>query len=111
MILYNTIVDTTLAAAGSTQADAAAVNSTVVVPTAASSDGTKGIKLPAGAAAGETVFVKNIAGSAVNLKVYSALSTGYINATAGSTAYTIAQNKTVLFVCLGSDSWVTLLTA
>jgi len=111
MINYNTIVDTTLVAAGSTQADATEIRATVAVPTAASTDGTKGVRLPAGVAAGETVFVKNIAGSAVALKVYSAASTGFINATAGSTAYSLAQNKSALFVNLGSDNWITLLTA
>ncbi len=98
----------TLAAAGSTQADATEITTNVVVPTAASTDGTKGVKLPANAAAGATVLIKSVAGSAVNLKVYSNLSTGFIDGTAGSTAATIAQGKAKLFVCVGADTWHSL---
>lgn len=112
MIGYNVTVDTALVAAGSTQADATAINASVVVPTAASTDGTKGVKLPAGAAKGEVVTVRNIAGSAVALKVYSAASTGFINGTAGSTAYSIAQSKTAQFINTdGVDGWIVLLSA
>lgn len=102
--------DVTVVAAGSTQTDATQLNASFVVPTAASTDGTKGVKLPV-AAPGAMVVIRNIAGSAVNLKVYSAYSTGFINATAGSTAYTIAQNKTVAFFCVGADNWIALLSA
>lgn len=102
------LTDTTVAAAGSTQADATELKAHINVPTSASVDGTKGVKLPANAGKGATVWVRNVAGSAVNLKVYSAVSTGFINGTAGSTAATIAQNKTTVFLCVGADDWISL---
>lgn len=110
-LMKDVSVSDTVAAAGSTQADATELTALVNIPTAASTDGTKGVKLPAGAAAGTVVFVRNRAGSAVNLKVYSNVSTGYIDGTAGSTANTIAQNKSKFYVCSGSDTWWTCLSA
>lgn len=101
-------VDQTVAAAGSTQSDATQLTALVNWPTAASTDGTKGVKLPVGCGKGTMVVVKNRAGSAVNLKVYSSVSTGYIDGTAGSTADTIAQAKAKVYFCLGSDSWITV---
>lgn len=108
MFAYNTIANSTLVAAGSTQTDATELTATVNLPTAASTDGTKGVKLPSNAQAGETVYVFNRAGSLVNLKVYSNLSTGTIDSVAGSTANTIAQNKGKLYVCFGNDVWVSV---
>jgi hypothetical protein len=102
------LVDEAIAATGSTQTDAAQLTANVNLPTAASTDGTKGVKLPAGAVKGTMVAVFNRAGSAVNLKVYSATSAGYIDATAGSTANTIAQTKGKVYFCMGSDNWRTV---
>lgn len=99
-----TSVDTALTATGSTQADAAAVQCGFSIATAASVDGTTGIKLPEWAGAGKTFIVKNADGAAA-CKIYSAKSTGYINGTGGSTAYSLAATKSALFVCVGSDTW------
>lgn len=98
----------TIAATGSTQADAAEISTQLVVPTAASTDGTKGVKLPPNAAAGAVVVIKNVSAGANNLKVYSNTSGGFIDGTAGSTAATVAQNKSKLFFCVGADTWHSL---
>lgn len=95
--------DTALAATGSTQADAATMQCDFNIATAASVDGTTGVKLPS---VGETAFIylKN-ADAAAAVKVYSNTSAGYINGTAGSTAYSLAATKTAMFVNVGSDTW------
>lgn len=102
------LIDVTVAAAGTNQATAAALTKHFNVPTAASTDGTKGVTLPAGAPAGTVVYVRNRSAGANNLNVYSATSGGTIDATAGSTANTIAQAKSKLYLCVGNDVWWTL---
>lgn len=96
-------VNAALAAAGSTQADAAVIRCSFNVATAASVDGTTGIKMPA-LGAGKSVIVKNADASAA-VKVYSNVSTGYINGTAGSTAYSLAAGKSAMFINVGADTW------
>lgn len=108
--MKDVLVDAAVVAAGSTQADALELKTNVAIPTAASTDGTKGVKLPPNAAAGAVVVVRNVA--AVNaLKIYSNVSTGFINGTAGSTAYSLAATKGAMFVCVGADTWHAILSA
>lgn len=92
-----------LTATGSTQADAATMQHDINIATAASVDGTTGVKLPS---VSKSVFLilKNADGAAA-CKVYSNVSTGTINGTAGSTAYSLAAGKTALFLGFGSDVW------
>lgn len=109
----DSFVDNVIAAAGSTQTDATVIHSSLVYPTAASTDGTKGVKLPANCAVGTEIKIFNRSGGANNLKVYTNLSTGYIDGTAGSTANTIAQNKGKVYALVdrtaaGAEYWVTV---
>lgn len=99
--------DVALAATGSTQADAAEMQCDFNVATAASVDGTTGVKLPA-FGKNAFVFLKN-ADAAAACKVYSNVSTGTINGTAGSTAYSLAATKSAMFVHVGADVWHAIL--
>ena len=89
----------TVAAAGSTQANAAAVSDGFTLVTAA--DGTKGVVLPA-AVAGRTVILKNNAGS--TLKVWPASGDG-INAITVDSNFTMLTVTACLFVAYDSTTW------
>jgi len=89
----------TVAAAGSTQTDAASVSDGFTLVSGA--DGTKGIKLPA-AVAGRTVILKN--GAAAILKVWPASGDG-INAITVDSNYVLAANTSSLLVAYDSTTW------
>ena len=89
----------TVAATGSTQANAAAVSDGFTLVSAA--DGTKGIVLPA-AIAGRTVILKN--GAAAILKVWPAVGDA-INAIAVDSNYVLAANTSSLLVAYDSTTW------
>lgn len=101
----------TVTAAGTTLATATVLGSNLnVVTTAAASTG---VSLPAAAAAGELVFVNNQGANA--LAVYPATSTGTINGgsagAAVSLAVTNSKTKNSMFVCMGSDVWISYVSA
>jgi hypothetical protein len=105
--------DNLVACAGTNQATATPLRGTYNLPTAASVDGTKGCKLPQDAPVGTAITIANRSGGANSLNVYTALSTGFIHATAGSTANTIAQNKVATYVLMerttaGVETWAKL---
>ena len=89
----------TVAATGSTQANAAAVSDGFTLVSAA--DGTKGIVLPA-AVAGRTIILKN--GAAAILKVWPAVGDA-INAIAVDSNYVLAANTSSLLVAYDSTTW------
>ena len=89
----------TVAATGSTQANAAAVSDGFTLVSAA--DGTKGVVLPA-AVAGRTVILKN--GAAAILKVWPASGDG-INAIAVDSNYVLAANTSSLLVAYDATTW------
>lgn len=101
-------VETGITATGSALADAYQLNAaTNAVATAAASTG---VKLPPNAAKGAEVFVVNQGANALN--VYPATSAGTINGGAAGAALSLAVTNYGLrsrkFVCLGSDTWVTV---
>jgi hypothetical protein len=89
----------TVAAAGSTQANAAAVSDGFTLVSAA--DGTKGVVLPA-AVAGRTIILKN--GAAAILKVWPAVGDG-INAIAVDSNYVLAANTSSLLIAYDATTW------
>jgi len=89
----------TVAAAGSTQANAAAVSDGFTLVSAA--DGTKGVVLPA-AVAGRTVILKNNANAV--LKVWPA-SGDAVNAIAADSNYVLAAYTSSLLVAYDSTTW------
>ena len=92
----------TVAAAGSTQANAAAVSDGFTLVTGA--DGTKGVVLPA-AVAGRTVILKNNAGS--TLKVWPAVGDG-INAITVDSNFTMATVTSCMLVAYDSTTWYSI---
>ena len=92
----------TVAAAGSTIADAAAVATHVTIVTAA--DATKGVKLPTGATTGEVYVISNSA--AAILKVYATSET--LNGVAGATGFSIAASKGAICVKSGAATWAVI---
>jgi hypothetical protein len=88
-----------VAAAGSTQGDAAALAEGINVVSAA--DGTKGVILPT-AVAGMVIIVKNTAAGA--LKIYPATG-GAINAVAANSAYSITNLTSSLLVASSTTQW------
>lgn len=88
-----------VAAAGSTQGDAAALAEGINVVSAA--DGTKGVILPT-AVAGMVIIVKNTAAGA--LKIYPATG-GAINAVAANGAYSITNLTSSLLVASSTTQW------
>jgi hypothetical protein len=96
----------TLAALGSTQADAAPLVKSFTTVTA--SDSTKGVLLPP-AAAGTAVLVKNtVAGQ--TLKVWPA-NADAVNALGANAAYVQAASAMVLFIPIDATTWYTLVSA
>lgn len=97
-----TIASATVAAAGDSQATAAAVAEGFTLVSA--SDGTKGVKLPA-AAEGQVCIIKN--NVAATLAVYP--NTGdAINAIAANTAITLANLVACVFVAYDATTWYTV---
>ena len=89
----------TVAATGSTQADAASVSDGFTLVSAA--DATKGVKLPA-AVAGRVVILKNNANAV--LKVWPA-SGDAVNAIAADSNYVLAAFTSSLLVAYDSTTW------
>jgi uncharacterized membrane protein len=88
-----------VAAAGSTQANAAALAEGLNVVSAA--DGTKGVRLPT-AVAGAVVIVKNTAAGA--LLIYPATG-GAINAVAANGSYSITNLTSTMLVASSTTQW------
>lgn len=88
-----------VAAAGSTQGDAAALAEGINVVSAA--DGTKGVILPT-AVAGMVIIVKNTAAGA--LKIYPATG-GAVNAVAANGAYSITNLTSSMLVASSTTQW------
>ena len=89
----------TVAATGSTQADAASISDGLTLVSAA--DATKGVKLPA-AIAGRTVIIKN--GANAVLKVWPATGDG-INAITVDYNYVLAANTSSLLIAYDATTW------
>lgn len=96
----------TLAAAGSTQSDAAQIVSQITTVSAA--DGTKGVKLPA-CAAGE-IFIIYSSVATNGLKVYPA-SGDDINDGTADAAVTIEGKTMAIFVGQDTGTWGAMFTA
>lgn len=92
----------TVAASGSSAADAAAITGDFQVVTAA--DGTKGVILPT-PVAGRRVFLKNNA--AAILKVYPN-DTGTINALSADAAISMASLTSCVFCASSTTAWFTI---
>jgi hypothetical protein len=92
----------TVAATGSTQANAAAVSDGFTLVSAA--DGTKGVRLPA-AIAGRTVILKNNA--AAVLKVWPS-SGDAINAIAADSNFTMTNLTACMYVAYDSTTWYSI---
>lgn len=97
------IKSSTVAAAGSTQANAAALSDGFNLVSAA--DGTKGVRLPA-AAAGRVVIIKNNT-SAQTLKVWPATGDA-INAVVADSNATMAGLTSWLMIAYDATTWYTV---
>ena len=95
--------ETTVAAAGSTSADAATLTGDSNMVTGA--DGTKGVILP-NVEANSMILVSNQAGSA--LKVYPPASGKLNGLTASSGSVSIAANKGGYFARLDNINWIAI---
>lgn len=94
----------TLAATGTTQADAAAVATTISRVTAA--DGAKGVKLPALASFPVGFEIQVVNSNQTNtLKLYSNAAGELINGVAGTTAFIIPAGFTVTFRKYDATNW------
>jgi hypothetical protein len=93
------VASATVAATGSTQANAAQLAGGFTLVSAA--DGTKGVKLPE-AAAGRVVILKN--GAAAILKVWPS-SGDAINAITADSNYVLASNTSSILVAYDSTTW------
>lgn len=89
----------TVAAAGSTIADAGALSGPFTVVTGG--DGTKGVQLP-DVAIGDFVFVHSDGGAS---KVYPPSSTGTINGGSAGAAVTVAADETAILYRFSSTAW------
>jgi hypothetical protein len=96
------VASATVAATGSTQADAAQLAGGFTLVSAA--DATKGVKLPA-AAAGRVVILKN--GANAVLKVWPATDDA-INAIAANSNYVLAANTSSILVAYDSTTWYSI---
>lgn len=92
-----------VAAAGSTDADAAAISAYGVVH-ATGADGTKGVKLPA-ASAGKVVIVKNADAANAILKVYPATGDKINSGTATTGSLNMAAKTATMLVALDDTDW------
>ena len=99
-----------VAATGSTQADAATIVASVSIVTAA--DGTKGVILPA-VGAGESVTIFN--NSASTLKVYpptgAAITVVGTSTGSANTAHSALTFKTVTYLCQSATQWFATVSA
>lgn len=96
----------TLAATGSTQADAAqVVTASGGLVTATAADATKGIVLPPSPAVGYVVEIKNVDNAV--LKVYPAVG-GTINVLSANAAISLAARVTAKFVATSATQWYTM---
>lgn len=101
----NSLSFQSVAAAGSTVADAGAIaagSGGLVLATGANA--TKGVKLPTGAA-GDWFTIKNDDAANAILKVYAA-SGGKINNGSADAALSMAAKTIATFYCIAADSWV-----
>jgi hypothetical protein len=98
------IKSATVAAAGSTQTDAAQLAGGFTLVTAA--DATKGVKLPA-AAAGRVVIIKNADAANAVLKVWPATNNA-INAITANSSYSMAAKTSVMLVAYDATTWYTI---
>jgi len=102
-------VNTAIAAAGSTQANATTVNADLGIVTGA--DGTKGVILAG--QAGDSVTLFNNSGS--TLKVYppsgAAIAVPGTGLGTGDAAFSHLTYKTVTYVCLSATQWLPTVTA
>lgn len=87
---------TTVAAAGSTNADAAAVPAASFWCTVTGGDATKGVILPA-MSVGQIIFVKNNAAAVLKVYPYSGAAINALTATTG--AISVAANAPAGFIC------------
>lgn len=102
---FGTLPFQTVAAAGTTVADAVAIapgSGSLILVTGANA--TKGAHLPTGAA-GDWFTVKNDDAANAVLKVYAA-SGGKINNAAPDAALAMAAKTIATFYCIAADSWV-----
>ena len=95
-----------VAAAGSSQSDAAAIGNDTGFAHCTGADATKGVKLPA-ATAGKTVIVKNSDAANAALKVYPATGDA-INALSANAAISMGAKTSAVFVALDSTTWYTI---
>ena len=93
------LTTSTVAAAGTNQATAAALGNGFTLVSGA--DGTKGVILP-GAVAGRTVIVKN--NTAATLKIYPAASDA-INALAANASYDIGNLTATILIAYDATTW------
>ena len=96
-------VITTVAAAGSNSATAAALT-TAHITTVTASDGSKGVKLPTGVATGDTLIVVNTVADKT-LKVYPP-SGKKINGGSDDAALVLLASQAGYFTAVGSDNFV-----
>lgn len=92
-----------VAAAGSSDTDAAAITAYGVVH-ATGADGTKGVKLPA-AAAGKVVVIKNSDAANAVLKVYPATGDKINSGTATTGSLNMAAKTSTVLVAIDATDW------
>lgn len=92
-----------VAAAGSSDTDAAAITAYGVVH-ATGADGTKGVKLPA-AAAGKVVVIKNSDAANAVLKVYPATGDKINSGTATTGSLNMAAKTSAVLVAIDATDW------
>jgi len=97
------ISTSTVAAAGSTNADAAALGYGFILVTGA--DATKGVILP-NAAVGTLIFVKNSSASALKVYPDSGAAINALTATTG--AYSMAAQTDAILIAYSATQWYTL---
>lgn len=106
---YNRVIGsiTTLAATGSTIADAALVPFNVLVTRVTAADGTKGVKLPllAKVKKGVTYTIINTDVAAAALKIYSNAAGELITSQAGSTAISLASKLFLQCIKYDATNW------
>lgn len=101
-------IDTEVAAAGANQATATELTAAINVITSATASTADGVRLPAGYAESDMIFVVN--NTAVALDVFPP-EDGAINGGSDNAARALAANKSGLYVSLGSGNWGAVLSA
>ena len=97
-------VQTSITAAGSTQATATALGNTINIVTTASS-GANGVILPT-PVAGTTIYITNTTGN--SLQVYPANNSGIINSLSANAGFTQASLATIHYIASSSTQWYTV---